>query len=137
MTRVALSLFACCVVLLTQTTAPSAAALSKIFRKGDRRPQPSDNVGTPLHLSAYIESGRVEEARRAAEVKMDQFLLHPTSATGGGSWSSSRRGQQQQLFSGSSTRRIVDPPRVSYSGFINVNKSCDSNLFFWFIPAKV
>ncbi len=25
----------------------------------------------------------------------------------------------------------------SYSGYITVNKTCDSNLFFWYIPATV
>ena len=109
-------------LLLIHMTAPSSGALSRIFRHGDRRPHPSDNVGKSLSLSSYIESGRIEEGRRAAEVNIEQLLTSPGS------------GRRSQLLAG---RRVVDPPRVSYSGFINVNKTCDSNLFFWFIPAKV
>merc|ERR1719270_2379330 len=59
----------------------------------------------PLYLTPYIESGNVEEGRQMAEVTKQLDGLS--------------NGEQPE----------------SYSGFLTVDKSYDSNMFFWFVPA--
>ena len=64
------------------------------------------DVGEPLYLTPYIQSGDIETAKSLA--------------------------------------RVTDPlPDLenenieSYSGFITVEPSTNSNMFFWFFPAQV
>lgn len=61
--------------------------------------------GDPLFLTPYITSGNIVEARNLSLV-----LTLPNSS-------------------------LDIPSRPSYSGFITVNETYDSNLFFWFFPA--
>lgn len=58
--------------------------------------------GSPLFLTPYVESGKIEEGRRLARVPFTESL------------------------------RIK-----SYSGYFTVNKTYDSNQFFWYFPAMV
>ncbi|CAH0405033.1 unnamed protein product [Chilo suppressalis] len=64
----------------------------------DRRDKDNNKV---LKLTSYIEDGRTEEGRKAAEVNPDLFL-----------------------------------GIKSYSGFFTVNKTYDSNIFFWYFPVE-
>lgn len=58
------------------------------------------DVGLPLRLTPYIQSGNIAEARSLSLVTK------------------------------------LTPNIVSYSGFFTVDEECDSNMFFWFFPAK-
>jgi len=64
-----------------------------------------EDVGQPLILTPFLESGQVEKARELSMVK--------------------------NLSTSSSSARIE-----TYSGFLTVNKTYDSNLFFWYAPAQ-
>ncbi|XP_011312849.1 venom serine carboxypeptidase [Fopius arisanus] len=61
-----------------------------------------EDVGNPLFLTPYIESGKIEEAKKAASV------IHT---------------------------EMKDVR--SYSGYLTVDKKLNSNMFFWFFPARV
>jgi len=61
-----------------------------------------------LLLTPFIESGRLREAWKLAQV-------HNT---------------------GNSSSQLLSE-YLSYSGFITVDSSCQSNLFFWFFPVAV
>ncbi|CAG0917791.1 unnamed protein product [Notodromas monacha] len=89
--------------------------LHRIFEYAERRtPEVSVGLtGAPVMLSHFIELGKPEEAKKAALV------------TG-----------MEKFFAKASGMPEAPTARVSYSGFITVNKTCDANLFFWFIPAK-
>ncbi|KAF6198694.1 hypothetical protein GE061_008446, partial [Apolygus lucorum] len=58
------------------------------------------STGDPLFLTPYIESGREEDGRRAAEVPP-----------------------------------ILDNVQ-SYAGYLTINKTFNSNMFFWYFPAE-
>ncbi|CAD0204173.1 unnamed protein product [Chrysodeixis includens] len=60
------------------------------------------DAGTPLFLTEYVESGKIEEGRRLARVPFTESL------------------------------RIK-----SYAGYFTVNKTYNSNQFFWYFPAMV
>ena len=66
-----------------------------------------EDVGQPLILTPFLESGQVQKARELSMVK--------------------------NLTSSSSSAAKIE----TYSGFLTVNKTYDSNLFFWFAPAQV
>ena len=66
-----------------------------------------EDVGQPLILTPFLESGQVQKARELSMVKN-------LSCNSGGSANIE-----------------------TYSGFFTVNKTYDSNLFFWFAPAQV
>ena len=66
-----------------------------------------EDVGQPLILTPFLESGQVQKARELSMVK--------------------------NLTSSSSSSAKIE----TYSGFLTVNKTYDSNLFFWFAPAQV
>ena len=61
----------------------------------------------PLYLTPYIESGDIETGQKMSKVTAPLSGLNP--------------GEQPE----------------SYSGFITVDKSHNSNMFFWFFPATV
>ena len=65
-----------------------------------------EDVGQPLILTPFLESGQVQKARELSMVK--------------------------NLSCSGSSANIE-----TYSGFFTVNKTYDSNLFFWFAPAQV
>ena len=64
------------------------------------------DVGEPLILTPFLESGQIQKARELSMVK--------------------------NLSTSGSSANIE-----TYSGFLTVNKTYDSNLFFWFAPAQV
>ena len=69
--------------------------------------KPSSQDSDALFLTPYIEKGQIDEAQKAALI---------TNYPGGD---------------------FVVNQLKSYSGFITVNKTTDSNMFFWFFPARV
>ena len=69
-------------------------------------------VGEPVMLTEYISKGQIDEGRRASAVLVNE-TLNPELAP------------------------LNNQGRITFSGYITVNKLCDSNLFFWFAPAKV
>jgi hypothetical protein len=71
-----------------------------------------EEVGDPLFLSNFIEAGRVLDAREASIVRINETQYPDLKLLNNGG-------------------------RETYSGYITINKACDSNLFFWFVPAKV
>ncbi len=66
----------------------------------------ASEVGEPLYLSPYIDSGDISTARLLSEVTEPLEGLPP--------------GSQPQ----------------SYSGLITVNEATDSHMFFWFFPCS-
>ncbi|KAF6085624.1 carboxypeptidase vitellogenic like [Phyllostomus discolor] len=75
------------------------------FRSGNTHvsvPHDGGDTGQPLHLTPYIEAGKVVEGRQLSAVAPLQGLNV-----------------------------------VSYCGFLTVNKTYNSNLFFWFFPAEM
>ena len=60
-----------------------------------------------MYLTPYIESGDIETGQKMSKVTAPLSGLNP--------------GEQPE----------------SYSGFITVDKSHNSNMFFWFFPATV
>ncbi|CAG7785437.1 unnamed protein product [Allacma fusca] len=64
--------------------------------------------GGPLFLSPYIVEGKILEARRDSRVNINKILANPYN-----------------------TEYIE-----SYSGYLTVNSTYNSNLFFWFFPAQ-
>ncbi|XP_028155781.1 uncharacterized protein LOC114349567 [Ostrinia furnacalis] len=66
---------------------------------GSSTPKLNEDNGTALILTPYIEEGRIDDGRKAAEVDPGVFL-----------------------------------GVKSYSGFLTVNKTYDSNTFFWYFP---
>ncbi|XP_066571755.1 putative serine carboxypeptidase CPVL isoform X2 [Amia ocellicauda] len=92
-----------CLVFLWAAIEPSC---SSIFSPRNVRVRASRSTGSdpgkPLFLTPYLESGKIEEARKLS-------LVDP--------------------LPGGNVK--------SYSGYLTVNKTCNSNLFFWFFPAQV
>jgi hypothetical protein len=97
---------------------PTVSASGRLF-KFPETPQPvlddpmfRGAAGDPVMLTEYISKGKIDEGRRASAVLVNETLT-PALAP------------------------LNNQGRITFSGFITVNKLCDSNLFFWFAPAKV
>ncbi|CAG0919262.1 unnamed protein product, partial [Notodromas monacha] len=69
------------------------------------------NMGHALYLTKFLEDGKFQEAREASLVKINATLF-----------------PDLELLNNAGV--------PTHSGYITVNKSCDSNLFFWYTAAK-
>ncbi|CAG0923240.1 unnamed protein product [Notodromas monacha] len=94
-----------------------AEATGKLFEFPEPPPQALDDpnfrqiVGEPVLLTDYISRGQIDEGRRASAVVINETVI-----------------PELAVFN--------NQGRVTFTGFLTVNKDCDSNLFFWFVPAK-
>lgn len=90
---------------------------------------PSSDPGEPLFLTKYIESGDIQNVGRMFHSKStldrNNLVLNKSDRI---------------YFHLSQARRLAlvnhsDTDLPSYAGYFTVNKTYNSNLFFWYFPA--
>ena len=80
---------------------------ANVFANFDMHPSQYAADSDALFLTPYIEKGQIDVAQQKAMIN--------------------------GIPNGDSSLYNL----ISYSGFITVNKTTDSNMFFWFFPARV